>query len=247
MSTGSRSEERMTSVTQPPVEMAVAGPDPSWRGLYRAGGIAAVLYVILGVIVPAVLVFATQYDFEMQGAAFLEFIASHHLYFIALQTLVLGPGILAVVVFVTLFIALKHLNKSYAALGATVAITMQILFVAYYPVLLGLVQLSDQYAAATGAQQSAIATAAEALMAQNAAFNPLYESVFAVSILIISLVMLKGVFHRSIAYLGIASCVAAFVAMALWPVVGVAYFWWWIFLIVWFIAVGWKLFKLGTA
>jgi len=39
-------------------EEAVAGPDPSLRGLYRAGGVSAVLFVVLTT-VPRVLAFVT--------------------------------------------------------------------------------------------------------------------------------------------------------------------------------------------
>lgn len=245
MLTYNRSEERMTAMTQQSVAKTVAGPDPSWRGLYKAGGVSAILYVVLAVTVPAVQVLTVQYDFKMDGPTLLQFIAAHRLWWMTLQTLVLGTSLLAIVSFVALCVALKHLNKSYAAIGAVVASTCQLLFMAYYPVLLGLVYLSDQYVAAADTQRVVLATAAEALIAQNNAFNPLYESVFGVSILIFSLVMLKGVFHKSVAYLGIATCVAAFIGLALWPIVGVAYFWWWLLFIIWFIAVGWKLYRLG--
>lgn len=240
-----RREAKMGAMAQQPVENAIAGPDPSWRGLYRAGGVSAILYVILAVMVPAVQVVTAQYDFKLDGPTLLQFIASHRLWWMILQTLVLGTSVLAIVSFAALYVALKHLNKSYAAIGAIVASTCQLLFMAYYPVLLGLVYLSDQYAAATDAQRVIFATAAESLIAQNNAYNPLYESLFGVSILILSLVMLKGVFHKSVAYLGIATCAAAFIGLALWPIVGVAYFWWWLLFMIWFIAAGWKLYRLG--
>ena len=191
-----RSEERMTVMVQQSLAKAVADPDPSWRGLYRAGGVSAILYVLLAVTVPAVQVFTAQYDFKMDGPTLLQFIASHRLWWMTLQTLVLGTSLLAIVSFVALFVALKHLDKSYAAIGAVVASTCQLLFMAYYPVLLGLVYLSDQYVTATDTQRVVFATAAESLIAQNNAFNPLYESLFGVSILILSLVMLKGIFHK---------------------------------------------------
>lgn len=240
-----RREAKMGAMAQQPVENAIAGPDTSWRGLYRAGGVSAILYVILAVMVPAVQVVTAQYDFKLDGPTLLQFIASHRLWWMILQTLVLGTSVLAIVSFAALYVALKHLNKSYAAIGAIVASTCQLLFMAYYPVLLGLVYLSDQYAAATDAQRVIFATAAESLIAQNNAYNPLYESLFGVSILILSLVMLKGVFHKSVAYLGIATCAAAFIGLALWPIVGVAYFWWWLLFMIWFIAAGWKLYRLG--
>ncbi|GAB4538761.1 MAG: hypothetical protein Kow0063_26900 [Anaerolineae bacterium] len=245
MLTNNRGEERMKSIAQPSVEKTVASPDPSWRGLYRAGGITAILYVILALTVPAVQVLTAQYDFKMDGPTLLQFIAANKLWWMILQTGVLGTSILAIVSFVALFVALKHLDKSYAAIGAIVASTCQLLFMAYYPVLLGLAYLSDQYVAATDAQRVVFVTAAESLIAQNNAFNPLYESLFGVSILILSIVMLKGVFHKSIAYLGIATCFAAFIGLALWPMVGVSYFWWWLLFVIWFVAVGWKLYRLG--
>jgi hypothetical protein len=239
-------ESKQNQVTGVETVETEASPDPSWRGLYRAGGVTAILYVVLALTVPAVQVFTVQYDFKMDGPTLLQFIASNKLWWITLQTLVLGTSILAIVSFVALFVALKHLDKSYAAIGAVVAITCQLLFLAYYPVLLGLVYLSDQYMAATDMQRVVFATAAESLIAMNNAFNPLYESLFGISILILSLVMLKGLFHKSVAYLGIATCVAAFIALALWPIVGVAYFWWWLLFIIWFTAVGWKLYSLGS-
>ena len=67
-----------------------------------------------------------------------------------------------------------------------------------------LVYLSDQFmAAADPARSAALATAAETLIAQNrttAVAGPLE----AVALLIVSIVMLKGVFPKAVAYLGVA-------------------------------------------
>ena len=41
----------MTSAIQKP-EQFISGPDPSWRGLYKAGGISAFLYVLLALVMP---------------------------------------------------------------------------------------------------------------------------------------------------------------------------------------------------
>ena len=243
-----RSEESLISVSQQAAEKVAAVVDPSWKGLYKVGGISAILYMVLALVVPTLQVLTMEY-FEMTaeygGAEFLQFIAENRLWWLIAQTLLLGSSILAIVAFVALFVALKHIDKSYAALGAVVAVTSQILFIAYYPVLLGTIYLSDKFVTASADQQVLLGTAADSLMAINNAFNPLYEPLLAVSILIFSLVMLKGVFHKSIGYLGIATCAAAFIALSLWPIVGVNYFWWWVFFFVWFIAVGWKLYQLG--
>ena len=82
-------------------------------------------------------------------------------------------------------------------------------------------------------------------MAINNAFNPLYEPLMGAGILFFSIAMLKGGFHKSIGYLGIATCIVCFIAVALWPVLNVNYFWWWSLFVVWFTAVGWKLYQLG--
>ena len=50
---------------------AEASPDPSWRGLYRAGGVSAALYVIL-IIVPLVLLIITSPPPSSGGAATLN-------------------------------------------------------------------------------------------------------------------------------------------------------------------------------
>ena len=243
-----QTKERAMSIPREPAEKAVTGADPSWKGLYKVGGISAILYIVLALIVPTVQVLTMKYfslTADYSGAEFLQFIAENRFWWLIAQTLLLGMSILAIVSFVALFTALKHVDKSYAALGAVVAVTCHLLFMAYYPVLLGTVYLSDKFVTATADQQAILGTAAESLMAINNAFNPLYEPLFGISILIFSLVMLKGVFHKSIAYLGIATCAAALIGIALWPVLNVAYFWWWAFFFVWFTAVGWKLYQLG--
>jgi hypothetical protein len=248
MLTDIRRDERITSVDQQSVVESYAGVDPSWQSLYKVGGISAILYMVLALVVPTLQVLTMEY-FEMTaeygGAEFLQFIAENRLWWLIAQTLLLGGSILAIVAFVALFVALKNIDKSFAAIGVLVAVTSQILFIAYYPVLLGTIYLSDKFVTASADQQVLLGAAADSLMAINNAFNPLYEPILGVSILIFSLVMLKGVFHKSIAYLGIATCAAVFIAMSLWPIVGVNYMWWWIFYFVWLIAVGWKLYQLG--
>lgn len=243
-----RSEESVVPGSQQATEKTATVVDPSWKSLYKIGGISAILYMVLALIVPTLQVLTMEY-FEMTaeygGAEFLLFIAENRLWWLIAQTLLLGGSILAIVAFVALFAALKHIDKSYAAIGAVIAVTTQILFIAYYPVLLGTIYLSDKFVTASADQQVLLGTAADSLMAINNAFNPLYEPLLAISILFFSLVMLKGVFNKSVAYLGIATCAAAIIGISLWPIVGVGYFWWWIFYLVWFIAVGWKLYQLG--
>ncbi len=223
-------------------------PDPSWRGFHLVGGISALAYILVGLIVPFVLFTTTpMHALQITSADTLAFIASHRLWYFVLQTTVLVSSIFAIIAFAALYLALERAHKSFAALGTLIGVTSQILFLAYYPVLLGLIDLSDKYAAAPASDAPAFATAAMALISQNNAFNPMYESMFAVGILFLSLAMLRGVFHRVIAYLGIATAISAFVALSMFGVVGLSYFWWWLLFVIWFLAAGRRLIRLGTA
>lgn len=234
-----------TSVNEPTSQTTFAGVDPTWKGMYKAGGITAILYILLSLLIPTIQVLTINYDFYMGAEELLKFIAENKAGWLFLQTAVLGTSILAIISFVALYLALKEIGKSMAMLGATILVTCELLFMAYYPVLLGLIYLSDKYVEATVEQQHVFTTAAESLLAMNNGFNPLYESLMGIGIFFFSLAMLKGVFQKWAAYVGIVTPVAAIIALSLWPVLGVNYFWWWIFFIIWFGAVGIKLYQLG--
>ncbi len=224
-----------------------AAPDPSWRGLYRAGGISAVLFVV-PILAAIVLIVIAPPPLNADGATTLQYIASHKVLYLIEQILWLAPSVFALVVFLALFLALKHLNKSYASLGALAGIVSWALGLAI-PTTGGgapvLVYLSDQYmTAATAAQHTAFATAAEVFIAGN---NITYAAgiLAPVGILIISLVMLKGVFPKGVAYLGIATGVLGIVSEALRPMIGPGYFVYGLLLPTWFLVVGWKLYRLA--
>jgi hypothetical protein len=228
-------------------EEAEASPDPSWRGLYRAGGVSAILFVV-PVLVAIVLVVVAPPPLNADGAATLQYVASHKVLYVIEQILWLAPSAFALVVFLALYQALKHLNKSYAALGALAGIVSWALTLAI-PATGGgapiLVYLSDHYmAAATAAQHTAFATAAEAFIAENNITGAV-GILTPVGMLILSLVMLKGVFPKGIAYLGIVTGALGIVSEAIRPILGPGYFVYGLLLPIWFLAVGWKLYRLG--
>lgn len=231
---------------------AVVGPDPSWRGLYRSGGVSAVLFVVL-TIVSLVLAFVTPQPQSSGGSlmlpggvATLQFIASNRSVFILDQILFVGPVVLTIVVFLALYVALKHLSKSFAAIGAVFGIVGVVLSLVPFSFVGGLVYLSDQYAAATTVPQRAVfETAADSLIAQNNIVSA-GGILFAVGILVVSLAMLKGVFHKGIAYLGIVTGVVGIISESLRPILGPGYSIY-LILLIWLIAVGWKLYRLGSS
>jgi hypothetical protein len=223
------------------------GVSPSWNGILTVGAVAAFGYVALGIVAPALLYFPVGYPRTSDGETLLEFIAGHRGWWLALQTLTLGPGFLAIPVFAAIFVALSQVEKGYAAVGAILAISCQILFVSFYPGTLGMLFLSDQYAAADPERRQHLVAAAEAVTAPLDAYNPLYETVFAASVLILSLVMLRGVFSRWTAFLGIAAAASELIGVSLLSLIGMGYFWWWLVFAVWFVAVGWNLWHLRLA
>ena len=228
---------------------AQASADSSWGGLYRAGGICALLTGLLYIV-------ALVLDVSMppapiaDGVATLQYIASHRSLYILEQALWLVPSVLLMVTFLALPMALKHLNKSYAAIGALVGVASWALTLAW-PTTGGgghaLVYLSDQYVAATtAAQRAAFAAAAEGFIAQNT-IPTVIGVLEPVGILILSLLMLRGVFHKSVAYFGIITGALGIVSEALRPILGVGYAVYGVLLILWFLVIGWNLYQLAAS
>lgn len=229
---------------------AVTGPDPSCNDLYRIGGSAAFLFVLL-VMLPLVLLVSMPQPPLSGGAAMLQYIASHRLLYIIELLSFVGLSVPAMIVFLALYAALKHLNKSYAALGALVGIASEVIALAYNssPPSLnsGLVYLSDHSVESiTAAQRTAFATSAEGLIAVSNAVNAA-GILTALGILVLSLVMLKGTFPKWIAIVGIITGALGMASEALREMIGIGYIFYGLLLPLWFLAVGWRLYRLGSS
>jgi hypothetical protein len=225
----------------------ISVPDPSWKGLYAAGSLSALVYVIL-VIIPLVLVFAVPQPFTGGGAALLGYIASNKIAYLVELICFVGLSIPALVVFLALPLALKHLDRNLAAIGALLGIASEVIALAVgsSPQSLhgGLVLLSDQFAAAgSEAQRVAFSTAAEGLMASTNAVS--WAGILtAAAILVLSLAMRKGLFHKAVAWIGIVTGALGIVSEALRPLAGMGYIVYGLLLPAWFVMVGLKLFAL---
>ncbi len=101
-------------------------------------------------------------------------------------------------------------------------------------------------AATTAAQRAAEATAAEGLIAVSNAVNEA-GILTALGILILSLVMLKGLFPKSVTYLGIVTGALGIMSETLRLILGPGYIVYGVLLMIWFITIGWKLYRLGTS
>ncbi len=161
----------------------------------------------------------------------------------------LVPGLFTAVMYLALYVALEPLHRSLAALGCAIGGVAWALTLAMPTTSTGapaLVYLSDQYAAASDpGQRAALAAAAEGLIAINR--TPTAVGVLTtVGMLIVSLVMLRGVFAGWVAYLGIATGLLGIASEALRPVIEGGYGVYGVLLLVWVGAVGWRLSRRAT-
>jgi hypothetical protein len=235
------------STTSTPSTVVIRHSDPTWRSLYRLGGWSGVL-IVVPYLVAIVLIAIAPPPVDASGEQTLQYVAAHSWLYGIEQVLWLAPGVLAMIVSLALCVALRYLDKGYAAIAGLIGVSSWALSLAL-PVTGGgapvLVYLGNEYAAASTPQrQAALATVAEGLIAENNTPN-LVGVLTTVGILLLSLVMLKRIFPRWVAYLGVATGGVGIVSEALRPVLGVVYSIYGVVLLVWFVAIGWQLRRLA--
>lgn len=238
---------RNAGTISPTVDLAEpAGPDMSWASLYRAGGLSALLFVLL-VLVPIVLVFVAPVP-PVDGRALLAYIAAHKIVYLTELVCFVGLSVPALVLFGALAVALKGLNKSMAAIGGLFGIASETIALALgsSPQSLhgGLVVLSDSYLAArTDAERAGLVSAADALIAATNAVS--WAGILtAAGILVLSQIMRRGYFGSVVGILGVVTGAAGIVSEAFRPMIGPAYLLYGLLLPTWFALVGWKLLRL---
>lgn len=232
----------------PGVERADLGrPDMSWRPLYRAGGVAALLYVLL-VLVPVVLVIAAPLP-PTEGRAVLEYVAAHKVLYLTELVSFVGLSVPALVVFSALAVALKDLNKTMALIGGLFGIVSEVIALAMgsSPQSLhgGLIVLSNSYQeAGSDAERAGLVSAADALIAATNAVS--WGGILtAAAILLLSLIMRRGIFSKTVGTLGVVTGAAGIVSEALAPLIGWGYLFYGLLLPTWFALVGWELLRLN--
>ncbi|WP_208711853.1 DUF4386 family protein [Sinomonas sp. R1AF57] len=217
----------------------------AWVPLYRAAGIAGILFVLFGL--TALALYFGDPPPVSGGEATLRFIADHTASYVAQQLLWLVPSLFGLVVFTALLVALLPASPSLAVLGFVVGAASWTALIAVPTTSVGslsLVTLSSQYAAAADdGARSALAAAAEALVAENntvtfgGALTPL-------GILLISLPMVRSVLPRWIGWLGIVTGALGLAGEALRFAVTGLYAVYGPLLWIWFAAVGLALLRL---
>lgn len=223
--------------------------DPSWSPLYRAGGVSALVFVLL-VMLPVVLVFAAPVP-PSEGASLLAYIAANKVVYLTELVCFVGLGVPAMVVFLAVGVAVKDVDKNLAAIGGLFGVASEVIALALgsSPQSLhgGLVLLSDSYATAqTDAQRGSLAGSADTLIAATNAVS--WAGILtAAAILVLAIVMRRGLFGTPIVVLGILTGTVGIVCEAFRPLIGPAYLLYGLALPVWFGMVGWRLLRIAGA
>jgi len=231
-------------------KMMVHAVDPDGKWLYRVGGISA---LVLGIAYIITIPLYVQVGAPPSGGeARLKYLALHTTVWWAILGLSVLTDFLFVPVALSLYLALKGVNRN-AMLVATAFVGLFIVLdlAVTWSNYASLITLSGHYAAATNDAQRAAyvaaATYASAVLASSleAVYSILVPSF---GILMIGLVMLKGIFSKSTAYLGvvtgilgIVSVVGTFFVSTLSVTIIITS----VLTTVWVLLVGYRLYRLG--
>ncbi len=226
--------------------------DPDTKGLYRAGGMSAIVLGISYVVIIVVYVLVGAPPSEAEQ--WLKYLSGHTTAWWTILGLSVLTDLLFVPVALSLYLALKHVNRNAMLAGAGFVVSFVILDLAVtWPNYSSLITLSGKYAAAANdAQRTAFVAAAHY---PSAVLTSSVVGVYAILVpslgsLIIGLVMLKGPFGKLTAYLAVISGILGIVsvvgpyfvrALGLAIVIGSA------LTTVWVLLVGYRLYRLGHA
>ena len=230
--------------------MRVNAVDPEGKGLYRVGGISALL-LGLGYIITIPLFVSAGAPPSGGGAARLTYLAGKTTVWWAILGLSVLTDVLFVPVAFALYLALKGLNRN-AMLVATAFVGLFVVLdmAVTWPNYAALITLGGKYAAATDVQRAAYVAAAEyASAVLGSTLEAVYSiGVLSVGILMVGLVMLKGIFNKATAYvgvvtgiLGIVSVVGPFLVSTLSLTIIITS----VLTTVWVLLVGFRLYRLG--
>ncbi len=225
--------------------MAATAVDPDGKWLYRVGGISA---LVLGV---AYIVIFPLYAHvgappSGDGEAWLQYLAGKTTVWWAILGLSVLTDFLYVPVALSLYLALKGVHRNAMLLATALVGLFVVLDLAVtWSAFASLLTLSGHYAAASNDVQRAAYVAAA--RGASAVLTSRLEVVYAIvvlssGILMIGFVMLKGVFSRTTAYLGVLTGILGIVSMAGWSVTIIMNA---VLATVWLLFVGYRLYRLA--
>jgi hypothetical protein len=235
------------------VELSKSSPTASdWSWLYRLGGAATFVSAALIVVAGAVFMTWPPPGFEPSAANTREWFAFFQAHRLAgvfnLDLVMVIDGVLVIPLFLALYMALRHVSRSWVTLGVAAVLIGTAGYFAINPAF-SMLALSDQYeGAATEAERAAALAAGQTMLAiyKGTDFN-LYIVLVSAGGVIVSAAMLRDrAFGRAAGLCGIASN-ALNPGMFL-PIVGFAIgFIALLPLIAWYVLVGRGLLRLARA
>jgi hypothetical protein len=226
----------------------VADPDGKW--LYRVGGVCALVFGIAYIVIIALYVPVGAPP--SGGEARLEYHAGNTAVWWAIVALSVLTDFLLIPVALSLCLALKRVNRD-AMLLATAFIGLFVVLdlAVTWPNYASLIALGGDYAAATtDAQREAyIAAANYASAVLGSTLAGVYNIVtLSLGILIAGFVMLRGLFGKGTAYLGLVTGILGIVLVAgplLVGALGVTIIVASVLTTVWILLVGYRLYRIG--
>ncbi len=183
---------------------AYAEKSSSWKGLYRAGGIAALIVVVL-IPLQSLLFIAfpppsTALDY------FTLFQQNKLLGLLDLDLLLTVDNLLMILLYLALYVALRRANEAGMLVVLTLALVGTILYLVSREATFSMLSLSNQFATATTeAQRAPLLAAGQTLLTvyNGTAFDLSYV-LGGVVLLLLSAVMLRSdVFSKATAYVGL--------------------------------------------
>lgn len=199
-----------TETTLPEVT-ALRAADPRWKDLYRIGGIAAIVEIIVIVLAIAAFVIwpyapntkTTEDTFRLLQSDPLGGV-------MALDIFLFLGNLCSLLLFLALYGSLKSVNESYSLIALALGLVSVILLIPSRPIL-ELLALSAKYAAATtDVARSEYLAAGTALLALFDGINWFMSTLLGgISLILSSWLMLKSnLFSKATAYVGLATNVA---------------------------------------
>ena len=225
-------------------QMRVHAVDPTGKWLYRVGGLCALVIGIAYLITIAL--YARVGAPPSGGEAWLQYLAGKTTLWWAILGFSVLTDLLYIPVAFALYLALSGVARS-AMLVATACVGLFIVLdlAVTWSNYASLLTLSGNYAVATNEAQRmayvAAANYASAVLASR------LETVYAIvilsfGILLIGLVMLKGIFNKMTASVGLVTGVLGIVSIAGWNVTIILNA---VFATIWLLLVGYRLYRLG--
>jgi hypothetical protein len=195
--------------------MIASEVDPDRRALFRAAGASAVVLAIVYVVITGLFVGAGARPTGVEDR--LTYMAANETTWWAIVWLSVFTDLLYLPVAVALYVALASVNRNAVLTGAALLVLFVILDLAItWPNYAALITMGGEYAGATGdAQRAAIAATASYPVAllDSSLLGAYIILIPGLGILIIGAVTIGSVFGRGAAYLGVATGVAAIVAV----------------------------------